>query len=40
MIVKHVENIFEKLLPFVREQCKEIVETVNVNLVSSCLNMI
>jgi len=40
MIVKHVENIFEKLLPFVREQCKEIIETVNVNLVSSCLNMI
>jgi dynein heavy chain, axonemal len=40
MIVKHVENMFEKLLPFVREQCKEIIETVNVNLVSSCLNMI
>jgi dynein heavy chain len=33
IIVKHVEEIFEKLLPFVREQCKEIIESVNVNLV-------
>ena len=40
IIVKHVEEIFEKLLPFVREQCKEIIESVNVNLVQSCLNMI
>lgn len=40
LIVKHVENIFDKLLPFVREQCKEIIESVNVNLVQSCLNMI
>ena len=40
LIVKHVESIFDKLLPFVRENCKEIVESVNVNLVQSCLNMI
>jgi dynein heavy chain len=40
IIVKHVENIFEKLFPFVREQCKEIIETVDMNLVQSCLNMI
>ncbi len=39
-IVKIVEKVFDKLFPFVREQCKEIVETVNVNLVQSCLNMI
>jgi len=32
--------MFKKLLPFVRENCKEIIETVNVNLVASCLNMI
>jgi hypothetical protein len=32
-MVKHDEEIFEKLLPFVREQCKEIIESVNVNLV-------
>jgi dynein heavy chain, axonemal len=32
--------MFNKLLPFVRENCKEIIETVNVNLVASCLNMI
>jgi dynein heavy chain len=35
-----VESMFKKLLPFVRENCKEIIETVNVNLVASCLNMI
>ncbi len=40
LIVKQVEAIFDKLLPFVREQCKEIIESVNVNLVQSCLNMI
>jgi dynein heavy chain len=40
IIVKHVEEIFDKLLPFVREQCKEIIESVNSNLVQSCLNMI
>jgi dynein heavy chain len=32
--------MFQKLLPFVRENCKEIIETVNANLVASCLNMI
>lgn len=40
LIVKHVETMFTKLLPFVRENCKEIVESVNANLVASCLNMI
>jgi dynein heavy chain len=40
LIVTNVENIFKKLLPFVREQCKEMIESVNVNVVQSCLNMI
>jgi dynein heavy chain len=40
IIVRNVEGIFDKLLPFVREQCKEVIESVNVNLVQSCLNMI
>lgn len=39
-IVRLVENTFKRVLPFVRENCKEIVESVNVNLVQSCLNMI
>lgn len=39
-IVKNVKRVFGKLLPFIREECREMVESVNVNLVQSCLNMI
>ena len=39
-IIKHVKRVFGKLLPFIREECKEIVESANVNLVQSCLNLI
>ena len=39
-IIKHVKSVFTKLLPVIREECKEIVESANVNLVQSCLNLI
>jgi len=39
-IIKHVKTVFGKLLPVIREECKEIVESANVNLVQSCLNLI
>lgn len=32
-IIKHVKTVFGKLLPVVREECKEVVESANVNLV-------
>ena len=35
-----MKKLFVKLLPIVREECKEIVESVNANLVTSCLNLI
>lgn len=40
LIVKNVEGIFDKLLPFVKEQCRETIDSAIVNLVQSCLNMI
>lgn len=32
-IIKNVKKVFNKLLPFIREECKESVESVNSNLV-------
>ena len=32
-IVKNVKKVFTKLLPVIREECKEIIESVNVNIV-------
>ena len=32
-IIKNVKKIFTRLLPVIREECKEMVETVNANLV-------
>ena len=32
-IVKNVKRVYNKLLPVLREECKEIVESVNANLV-------
>jgi dynein heavy chain len=39
-IVKTVKKFFHKMLPVLREECKEVVESVNANLVQSCLNMV
>jgi len=39
-IIKHVTRVFQKLLPLMREECKEMVESVDNNLVQSCLNFI
>jgi dynein heavy chain len=39
-IVKNVKKIFSKMLPVLREECKEAVESVNANIVQSCLNLI
>jgi dynein heavy chain, axonemal len=33
LIVKNVEGIFDKLLPFVKEQCRETIDSAIVNLV-------
>jgi dynein heavy chain len=32
-IIKNVKRVFHKLLPLIREECKEMVESVNANLV-------
>ena len=39
-IVTNVKKIFSKMLPVLREECKETVESVNANVVTSCLNFI
>lgn len=39
-ITKNVKMMFSKLLPFIREECKEVIESVNANIVTSCLNLI
>lgn len=39
MIVKNVESIFDKLLPFVKEVCKETIDSAICNLVTSALNL-
>ena len=39
-IVKNVENMFTKLLPVIREECKEVIESVDANILQSCLNFI
>lgn len=39
-ITKTVKKVFTKMLPMIREECKEIVESVNANLVTTCLNFI
>jgi dynein heavy chain len=39
-IVKNVKKIFTKMLPVLREDCREVVESANCNLVQSCLNFI
>ena len=39
-IVTYVKKIFTKMFPVLREECKETVESVNANVVTSCLNFI
>lgn len=39
-IVKNIKRVFNKLLPVLREDCKEVVKTVDANLVQSCLNLV
>lgn len=39
-IVKNVKKIYTKLIIVIREECKELVESVNANLMQSCLNFI
>jgi hypothetical protein len=39
-IVGHVLAICEKMLPMIRKSCKEMVPSVDANLISSCLNFL
>jgi dynein heavy chain len=40
LVVNSVKDMLAKLLPFVRNECKEEIGSVNVNLVTSCLNLL
>lgn len=35
-----MRNTFKKGLPYIREECKEIISSVDANLVTSCLNLL
>ena len=37
---QYIENTFSKGLTFIREECKEIIQSVDANLVTSCLNLL
>lgn len=37
---KYITNTFRKGLPFIREECTEIIASVDANLVTSCLNLL
>ncbi len=39
-LIENVKSFFEKELPFIRKSCKEKIKTVDINLVTSCLNII
>lgn len=39
-IVTYIKKIFTKMFPVLREECKETVESVNANVVTSCLNFV
>ena len=37
---KYIKSTFKKGLPFLREECKEVIPSVDANLVASCLNLL
>mmetsp|Transcript_44398 Transcript_44398/g.32454 ORF Transcript_44398/g.32454 Transcript_44398/m.32454 type:complete len:188 (-) Transcript_44398:1705-2268(-) len=39
-LVKNITRIFHHLLPYIRDNCREMVQSVNNNLVQSCLNLV
>ena len=40
IIVTAVKKLFSKGLEVLREECKEVIESVNINLITSCLKLI
>ena len=39
-VISNTERIIRDLMPFIREECTEMVPSVDINLVNSCLNLI
>jgi dynein heavy chain len=39
-IIKNIKRVLAKLLPLIREECKEVVESVDANITTSCLNFV
>ena len=39
-LIEKIRNFFKDNLPFLRKDCKEIIASVDANLVKSCLNLI